>query len=310
MKPAIAACLARLGVLLALMLGAGAAQADPPRVDTDIAPVHSLVARVMQGVGMPDLILPPGASPHAYSMRPSEAAALQDADVVIWIGAALTPWLDRPLHALAGDALSLELLETEGVVLRDIRWGGHDGHSDHEGDGHGSIDPHVWFDPVNAELWLDVIAEALATRDPDNAALYRANAAAGAAEIAALTGEVTDILASMREVPLVHYHDSLAYFEARFGLTALGAMTEGDSAPSPRRLTDLRDVVAGRPVCVVLEPQVAQGLADAVLNGAGLGTIVRIDSQGAALKTGPGYYPALIRAIAEGLAGCSQVTKE
>ena len=75
------------------LISGTAAQADVPRVATDIAPVHSLVAMVMEGVGTPDLIIPSGATPHSYAMRPSEARALAQADMVIWIGPALTPWL-------------------------------------------------------------------------------------------------------------------------------------------------------------------------------------------------------------------------
>ena len=77
--------------------GAGAA----PRVAADIAPVQSIAARVMAGVGEPGLILPPGASPHGYALRPSEARLLQDADLVVWVGPALTPWLADPIATLA-----------------------------------------------------------------------------------------------------------------------------------------------------------------------------------------------------------------
>ncbi len=102
---------------------AGAAQAEVPSVAVDIAPVHSLVARVMEGVGAPDLIVPPGASPHAYSLRPSEAQAVQDADLVFWIGPALTPWLGETITTLAPEAQALELLEAAGTTELEIREG-------------------------------------------------------------------------------------------------------------------------------------------------------------------------------------------
>ena len=80
---------------------AGTALADVPDVAVDIAPVHSLVARVMEGIGTPDLIVAPGATPHEYSLRPSEAAALQEADLVFWIGPGLTPWLADAISTVA-----------------------------------------------------------------------------------------------------------------------------------------------------------------------------------------------------------------
>jgi hypothetical protein len=81
---------------------AGAASAEAPKVVVDIAPVHSLVARVMEGVGVPSLIVTPGASPHQYQMRPSQAAALQDADIVVWMSESLTPWLEETVETLSG----------------------------------------------------------------------------------------------------------------------------------------------------------------------------------------------------------------
>jgi zinc transport system substrate-binding protein len=130
---------------LAATLLAGTALADVPKVAVDIAPVHSLVARVMQGVGAPSLIVAPGASPHEYTLRPSEAAALQDADLVFWIGPDLTPWLESAIDTLAGNATAVELIETEGTTelpkresaLFEPHQHGDEGHGeDHEGHDH------------------------------------------------------------------------------------------------------------------------------------------------------------------------------
>ncbi len=106
--------------LTATLMG-GTAYADTPQVAVDIAPVHSLVARVMDGVGMPDLIIQPGASPHEYSLRPSEAAALQNSDLVFWIGPDLTPWLTDTIETLAKDASVTSLLDLDGTVQLDFR---------------------------------------------------------------------------------------------------------------------------------------------------------------------------------------------
>ncbi|WP_254656709.1 zinc ABC transporter substrate-binding protein [Leisingera sp. JC1] len=138
----------------ALLAGAGAAAAEVPRVAADIAPVHGLVARVMQGLGEPALVVPPGASPHGYSMRPSEARALDQADIVFWLGEPLTPWLEGPLEELAGDAHRIELLEAKGTTVLPFREGArfeahaheeeHDDHDSHDGHAeHGEHDEHA-----------------------------------------------------------------------------------------------------------------------------------------------------------------------
>jgi len=119
---------------------AGAGWAEVPKVATDITPVHSLVARVMQGVGSPSLIVAPGATPHGYAMRPSEAAALDSAEIVIWIGPDLTPWLEDAIGTLAGDAHDLALLEAPGTRTLAFRQGAtFAAHDDH---GHGDADAH------------------------------------------------------------------------------------------------------------------------------------------------------------------------
>jgi len=99
------------------------ARAEGPRVAVDIAPVHSLVAKVMDGVGTPDLIVQQGASPHGYSLRPSEAEALEHADIVFWVGEPLEPWLERSIDALAAEAKSVELMETQGTTELEFREG-------------------------------------------------------------------------------------------------------------------------------------------------------------------------------------------
>ena len=119
--------------------------ADTPRVAVDIAPVHSLVSRVMQGVAEPDLIIPPGASPHEYNLRPSEAEALQNANIVFWIGEDLTPWMEDAVETLAADADVTSLMEADGTVLLDFRedalFEAHD-HGDDEHDDHDDHDDH------------------------------------------------------------------------------------------------------------------------------------------------------------------------
>lgn len=128
--------LLRSSTAFAVILAATPALADAPRVLADTPPVHSIVARVMAGVGEPDLLLPPGATPHSFSLRPSDAARLSDADIVIWAGEALTTWLEAPLEALAGNATHLELLETDGWTRLDMREDDAfaDDHGDHDDD--------------------------------------------------------------------------------------------------------------------------------------------------------------------------------
>ncbi|MEL7127811.1 MAG: zinc ABC transporter substrate-binding protein, partial [Pseudomonadota bacterium] len=139
----------RFALSAAAILMGGTALAEVPRVAVDIAPVHSLVARVMEGVGTPALIVQPGASPHEYSLRPSEASALQEADLVFWVGEDLTPWLEDAVETLATKASVTTLLESEGITLLDFRENAlfeahdHDAEDEHHGDeDHADHDDH------------------------------------------------------------------------------------------------------------------------------------------------------------------------
>lgn len=192
--------LASLSVVATLM--AGTTMADVPNVVADIAPVHSLISRVMDGVGTPSLILPPGASPHEYSLRPSEAAALQNADIVIWMGADLAPWMGDAVETLAKDAGHLELLEADETQLLEFREGAlfekhahgvaehaedsddhdgehdhedhaeHDAHDDHEGHDHDDDDDHDGHEGHGHDEHDHGSHDAHAWLSPANAAIW------------------------------------------------------------------------------------------------------------------------------------------
>lgn len=137
-----------LRTLFGSLLLTTAAHADAPRVAVDIMPVHALVAQVMGDLGTPDLILPPNASPHGFSMRPSQARMLENADLVILVGEELTPWMEKPLSALAEETETLALLDQDATLKLDSRdlvvfANDHDDHDDHEDhDDHKDHDDH------------------------------------------------------------------------------------------------------------------------------------------------------------------------
>ncbi len=125
------------------LLTGSAAIADSPRVVTDIAPVHSLVSRVMDGIGKPDLIVPNETSPHDYRLRPADAEALESAGLVFWMGEGLTPWMERALDSLSGEATIIELLALDETATLPFREGAlFDAHDHSEHDDHDDHDDH------------------------------------------------------------------------------------------------------------------------------------------------------------------------
>jgi len=315
-----------------VMIGS-VAMSDTPKVAADISPVHSLVSRVMLGVGTPDLIVQAGASPHSYTLRPSEAKALQDAQMVFWIGESLSPWMEGALDTLSSDATIITLLERDETILMEFREGAlfeehdhddhsdekhddhgdekHDDHSDEKHDDHGdhedhdSHDPHAWLSPDNARIWLNLIASQLSIVNPENAGTYFANAAAARSEIEALKTEVNSLLEPVRGKKFVVFHDAYQYFEKAFDLSASGAISLGDaSKPSPARIAEIQGRIQEESIdCVLSEPQFNKGLVATVMAGSKAKTSV-IDPLGVGLKPGPDLYSELIRNMTKTLVDC------
>ncbi len=303
----------------AALLGASTpaiAAADVPDVAVDIPPVHSLVDRVMGELGSPKLVIQPGASPHGYSMRPSEAGALENADVVFWVGEALAPWLKGSMDSLAADAESVALLDVPETGTLAFRQGAtFEAHDHHHGHGHGhghdhshdGTDPHAWLDPENAQAWLAAIARSLSDADPENADIYRENARQGKAELDELMGELRARLAHAQDTRFIVFHDAYQYFENRFDLSAAGAISLGDASdPSPARIDELRELVNALDVdCVFNEPQFNPQLVENVFADTGVDTSIVIDPLGTGLPPGEGLYPRLLRQLADGVVQCA-----
>jgi len=299
----------RLAGIAVACIAAWPVHAVAPQVAVDIPPVHALVAQVMDGVGVPELIVPPGTSPHGYSLRPSEAAVLQRADLVVWVGPGLTPWLGAALPRIAVRA-EIVTLETHPDTLklplrRQAAFAAAVDAHDHDHADNPTMDPHMWLDPANARAWLAVIVGALAGIDPDNAALYAENAAATAVRIDALESALSARLAAAPPAPFVVFHDGYQYFETAFGVRAAGAIILADgSDPSPARIAEIRALVRDLGVrCAFSEPQLNTALIATVFEGTDAAIAV-VDPLGARHTPGPGLYDAVLRDLVDAVMSC------
>ena len=307
-------------------LGVSAANADVSVV-TSIKPVHSLVSSVMQGVGSPTVIIEGAGSPHTYSLKPSQATQLQDADLVFWMGDELEPFLVDAAQNIARNAELVNLVESHGLKKIRFREGGmfdeHDDHDDHAKDdhddhghdkhakddhddhGHGEFDPHVWLDPINAKAIVHEIEEALVKADPKNAKKYEANAVRMAGKLDQLVTELRAQLQPVQGKGFIVFHDAYQYFEQRFGVAAIGSITVSPEVmPGAERVRDLREKIKDLgATCVFSEPQFEPKLVRTLVDGTGARTGV-LDPLGSSLTKGPDLYFQLVREMARSLKEC------
>ncbi|MDF1608511.1 zinc ABC transporter substrate-binding protein ZnuA [Hoeflea sp. YIM 152468] len=312
-----------------------------PRVVASIKPVHSLVAAVMEGVGTPDLIVGGAASPHSYALKPSQAGALETADLVFWIGHELETFLEKPIETIGAKARVVELIDAAGLVKLPFRTGGafeahshdahqgeedhadhdthedhadHDTHDDHAGTGHdtaddhdhhGEFDAHVWLDPENAKVFTRTIANVLSETDPSNAAAYATNAARLEAQLDRLIRETAATLAPVRGKGFIVFHDAYQYFESRFGIAAAGSVTVNpDVRPGAERIAAIQDTIKSLgATCVFAEPQFESRLVEVASEGTNARTAT-LDPLGATLDDGPTLYFELISGMAGSMRDC------
>lgn len=293
-----------LALLLSALLLCPWPAAGAPTVLVTIKPIHSLVAAVMEGAGTPQLLIGGANSEHSYALKPSDAAKLARAQVVFWVGPELETFLSGPLRNLAPHARVVALGHVAGMHLLAARPGGL-WHGPPQRANGGDINPHVWLDPANAIAMVRAITVTLAGADPAEAARYRANETKLIATLTALDGRIAARLSPLRHRPYLVFHDAYPYFEAHYGLKAIGAVAvEPDRPVSPRRVATLRAAIEdGRALCIFREPQFPPALVRTLAEG----THVRIgvlDPLGADLPAGPRLYPMLLQRLADGLAAC------
>ena len=278
-------------------------------VVASVKPIHSLVSGVMEGIGRPDLIVKDAASPHTYSLRPSQARQLEDADLVFWMGHELESFLEQPLEAIATKAHVVELIDSSKLKKIKMREGGmfdahaHDDHDEHEG--HGEFDVHVWLDPENAKVLVDEIKLALIELDPVNASKYESNSNKMNMKLDQLIDEVSKKLESEQGKGYVVFHDAYQYFEQRFGMSAVGSITVSpEVVPGANRIRELKNKINELNAhCVFSEPQFEPKLVSTVIEGTQANTGV-LDPLGASIKDGPELYFTLIRNMADSLHEC------
>lgn len=219
--------------------------ADGERLN--VVATTSIVADVVRNVAGEHVVLttlvPLNVDPHAFQPTPREVAAVASADVVFANGAGLEEFLGDLLQA-AGEGGPVVPV-SHGIEL--LRLDDPD-HADEDGEDHGGLDPHTWFDPQNVIVWTEVIESALTALNPAHADDYAANAEVYREQVRALDAWIRDQTALVPQDSrrLVADHAVLGYFAARYGYEQAAALLPGFSTlaePSAAEMAALEDAI-------------------------------------------------------------------
>ena len=290
------------------------------KVVTSIKPIHSLVSYIMDGVGSPDLIVDGYNSPHGFSLKPSHAKMLQEADIVIYVGEGVEEFLEKPLESIASNAVKFELLGQSGIKKLKFRerniFGDHDdhvhdkkakkddhddhGHDDH---GHGEFDPHIWLDPMNAKIIVKKVTNQLSKLDKENSSTYKSNSKKALKELDQMIKEVKSSV--NKDAKVVVFHDAYQYFEKRFKVNIIGALTVNtDVLPGAEQLSEIREVIEHeKATCVLSEPQFNPDIVETIAKDTNISSGV-LDPLGATLDSGKTLYFDLIKNISLSIKNC------
>ena len=312
----------KLGIILStvsLLLFMPLAYAET-KVIASIKPLHSLVSFVMDGVGTPDILVDGSSSPHTFQLKPSHATMLQEADIVFWIGEDLESFLETPLESISKNSKHITLMESDEIELLKFReknifddHDGHDEHADEHGDehdehddhehAHGEHDIHFWLDPEIAKTIVKIITRELSEIDPANAPSYESNSIKALNEIDQLISKTKGKINS--DAKYVVFHDAYQYFEKRFGIEVVGALTVNPEVlPGAKQLSEIREVIEHENVnCLFSEPQFNPGIAEMIAKDTGVRAAI-LDPLGAELEPGKDLYFDLIGDMASSFESC------
>ncbi len=288
------------------------------RVLTSIKPLQQIAAAVQDGVGSPDVLLPPGASPHHYALRPSDVRKVGSADLLYWIGPDMESFLPRVLGPRSKPTVAVMTLK--GMHLRHFGEDshGHDdqdehaahdtpaGTDDHDHDHRpGSLDAHLWLSTVNARVIAAKMAADLSRLDPANAARYQANKTAFSERLDALDARIKTRVAGVAGKPFFVFHEAFDYFEAAYGLKHTGVFSVASEVqPGAQHVAAMRARLqeVGK-TCVFSEPPLRPRLAETLTAGLPV-RLAELDALGGTDPVDATGYERLLDKLGSDLAGC------
>ncbi|MFM5620970.1 zinc ABC transporter substrate-binding protein ZnuA [Aeromonas veronii] len=286
---------------------------------TTIKPLGFIAAAITDGVSEPKVLLPTGASPHDFSLRPSDIRNINSAGLVVWVGPELEGFMAKPL---ANHPHALALTQVEGMPLFNYATqDSHDSHDHddhdhaahehgdhdegHEGHHHEGVDPHIWLGPTQAKVIAKAIASELGKLDPANQARYDANLAAFDTEVDAKDKVIAGQMKAVNEKGYFVFHEAYGYWERHYGMSSKGHFTVSpERRPGAKTLVDIRKALEEKQAsCIYAEPQFSPAVIESVARNTGA-KVLLLDEVGELVPLGPDGYPQFMQQLADAFAQC------
>lgn len=303
--------------LSAALWGTTAQHADAAVV-ASLKPLGFIASAIADGVTETQVLLPDGASEHDYSLRPSDAKRLQNADLVVWIGPEMEAFMDKSSQSIP-DNKKVTIAQLDGVKPLLMKGADDDDHDGADGDDHdhahgekgdahhhhGEYNMHLWLSPEIARLSAVAIHDKLVDLMPQSRARLDANLKNFEANLATVDKQVANELTPVKGKGYFVFHDAYGYFEKHYGLTPLGHFTVNpEIQPGAQRLHQIRtQLVEQKATCVFAEPQFRPAVVESVARGTSvrMGTL---DPLGTNIKLSKESYPAFLTQLATQYASC------
>ena len=266
------------------------------RASTPLSVVASIfpLADVAQQVGgnavRVEVLLPPGASPHGFEPKPTQAEWLAGADLLLTVGLEMDSWADRLAAASGRHDLRRVVLSSSAdpKTIPGAR---------------SAMDPHIWLDPVAMKGFVFEVATALATLRPDSAAGIAARSAAYRAELDSLHLDYQVRLAAAPRRAFVTLHAAFHYMAARYGLQQVAVFDSDMDEPGPGDLERVARFVRTQGIGVILvQPELPLSSVTWLREQMGL-RVLTLDDLGNPLLPGYDSYLAMMRTNLNALVG-------
>ena len=280
------------------------------KVVTTIKPIHSLVAGVMDGLGSPSLIVDGSNSPHNFSLKPSHAKMIEDAEIIFWVGEDLETFMIKSLESIANNATKVSFMDLDNITKLKFKEenileveGYDDDHDDHDDHADGEFDAHIWLDPKNAIEIVNEIAKTLSLKDPNNKNVYYSNAEKLNHSLNELIKKIN--LSINKDARFIVFHDAYQYFEKRFDVSSAGALILNEEAlPSAKKVSEIHKIIKKQNInCIISEPQFNPNIIKSIAQDSSILT-GSFDPLGSSFDTNKNLYFEMILSLSNSLKDC------